>query len=285
MPKTYSELYIAARRALRGAGVEAYGLEARLIVAHAAGKTAEKLVQSMNLYTSDDVERRTGEYLARRLAGEPTAYITGEWEFYGLPMLVTRDTLIPRADTEVLVDTALALLRGRKNDARILDLCCGSGCIGCALAKELPLSRVVMADISSAALAVARQNAERNGLAVRTAFAEADAMQPPPMYLGSFDMIVCNPPYIETAEIETLDESVRLYEPHAALDGGADGLVFYRAVLNRWRGSLRLASELVFEIGETQAEDVIRLMRLAGLKGVECVKDTAGHDRVVYGRI
>ena len=285
MPKTYSELYIAARRALRDAGVEAYGLEARLIVAHAAGKTAEKLVQCMNLYTSDEVEERAGEYLARRLAGEPAAYITGEWEFYGLPMTVTRDTLIPRADTETLVDTALGLLRGRKDDARILDLCCGSGCIGCAMARELPQSRVVMADISPAALAVARENAERNGLSARTAFVEADATQPPPMRLGSFDMIVCNPPYIETAEIETLDESVRLYEPRAALDGGADGLMFYRAVLNRWKGLLRIASDLVFEIGETQAEDVIRLMRLAGFKGVGCVKDAAGHDRVVYGRI
>lgn len=285
MPKTYSELYIGVRRALRDAGVEAYGLEARLIVAHAAGKPAEKLVQSMNLYTSDEVERRTDEYLSRRLAGEPAAYITGEWEFYGLPMRVTRDTLIPRADTEVLVDTALGLLRGRKDDARILDLCCGSGCIGCALAKALPQSRVVMADISPAALEVARSNAESNGLGGRFQCVEADAMLQPPVLLGSFDMIVCNPPYIETAEIETLDGSVRCYEPRAALDGGADGLDFYRSVLSRWKSLLRIASEIVFEIGETQAEDVIRLMRLAGFKSVECVKDTAGLDRVVYGRI
>jgi release factor glutamine methyltransferase len=285
MPKTYSQLYIDIRRQLRSAGVEAYGLEARLIVAHAAGKSMEKLLQDMTLYTSHQVSELAEEYLARRLAGEPVAYITGSWEFYGLPMIINPDVLIPRSDTEVLVESAVSLLRGRKNDARILDLCTGSGCIGCAMAHELPASRLVMVDKSTKALSVARKNVHLNGFDGRAVCVEADVMEPPPLRLGSFDMIVCNPPYIETDVIPTLDVSVKDYEPLWALDGGADGLDFYRAVLERWKCLLRVASYMVFEVGETQAEDVIKLMRLAGFKGVESVKDTAGIDRVVLGRI
>ena len=285
MPKTYSGLYIDIRRRLRDAGVEAYSLEARLIVAHAADKTPAKLLQDMSLYTSDAVADRAEAYLQRRLAGEPVAYITGSWEFYGLPLEITPDVLIPRADTEVLVDTALGLLKGRKNDARILDLCTGSGCIGCALAHALPASRAVLIDKSAPALEVAKRNVLSNGLSGRVLCVEADVMAPPPVRLGSFDILVCNPPYIETDVIPTLEVSVKDYEPHSALDGGADGLDFYRAVLGRWKDLLRSSSYLVFEVGETQADDVMRQMWLAGFKGVEVVQDTAGHDRVVYGRV
>lgn len=285
MSKTYSELYIDIRRRLRDSGIEAYSLEARLIVSHAAGKTPAKLLQDMPLYTSDQVTAQAEEYLARRLAGEPVAYITGGWEFYGLPMEITPDVLIPRADTEVLVETAVSLLLGKKNDARILDLCAGSGCIGCALAHTLPASRAVLVDKSAKALGIAHRNIRLNGLEGRVLCVEADVTRQPPLRLGSFDIIVCNPPYIETDVIPTLDVSVRDYEPVWALDGGKDGLDFYRAVLARWKDLLRTASYLVFEVGETQAEAVIKLMRLNGFKGVETVKDTAGIDRVVLGRI
>ena len=284
MPKTYSELYIDIRKRLRQAGVEAYSLEARLIVAHAAGKTPEKLLQELPLYTSHEVAERAESYFQRRMAGEPVAYITGSWEFYGLPMEITPDVLIPRMDTEVLAETAISLLQGRKNDARVLDLCTGSGCIGCAVAHALPASRAVLVDKSEAALAVAKRNVALNRLEERVVCVEADVTQAPPVRLGSFDMIVCNPPYIASGEIPTLDISVRDYEPLSALDGGADGLDFYRAVLDRWKGLLRTASYLVFEVGENQADDVIRLLYLAGCKGVETVKDTAGIERVVYGR-
>ena len=284
MPKTYNALYIDIRKRLRDAGVEAHSLEARLILSHAADKTTAALMRDMSLYTSDAVADKCEEYLARRLAGEPVAYITGSWEFYGLPMKVSRDVLIPRSDTEVLVETAVRLLNGRKNDARILDLCTGSGCIGCALAHELPASRVVMIDKSPMALRVAKDNAQMNGLSARAICIEADVMQPPPLRLGSFDMIVCNPPYIETGVIPALDSSVKDYEPHMALDGGEDGLDFYHAVLKQWSPLLRTASYMVFEVGETQADDVSRLMWLNGMKGVETVKDTAGIERVVIAR-
>lgn len=285
MPKTYSQLYIDIRRRLRDAGIEAYSLEARLMVAHAADKSPAKLLQDLSLYTSDRVSALAESFLARRLAGEPVAYITGSWEFYGLPMEITRDVLIPRSDTEVLVDTALAVLRGRKNDARVLDLCTGSGCVGCAIAQALPASRVVLIDKSPEAVRLAKRNAALNGLDDRVLCVEADINEPPPLRLGSFDMIVCNPPYIPTQEIPALDASVRDYEPVWALDGGSDGLDFYRAALSRWKDLLRTASHLAFEVGESQAEDVVKLMRLSGFKGVEKSLDTAGIERVVFGRI
>lgn len=285
MPKTYSQLYIDVRKKLRESGIEAYSLEARLIVAHASGKLPAKLLQDMQLYSSTAVEQKAMESLERRLNGEPVAYITGSWEFYGLPMEINRDVLIPRADTEVLVETAVSLLKGKKNDARILDLCTGSGCIGCALAHELPASRAVLADISSNALRLAQRNIQLNNLSGRIICVEADVLAPPPIRLGSFDMIVSNPPYIATDEIETLDRSVKDYEPVIALDGGPDGLDFYRVILGTWKELLRTAGHMVFEVGETQAEEVMKLMMLNGFKGVSSVKDTAGIDRVVYGRI
>ena len=285
MPKTNGEIYIDIRRRLRDAGVEAYSLEARLIVAHAAGKDPAKLLRDMSLYSSGEVEKTALGYLERRLAGEPVAYITGNWEFYGLPMEITRDVLIPRMDTEVLVEAAVALVRDRINDARVLDLCTGSGCVGCAIAHALPASRVVLLDKSPEALEVAKRNISRNGLEGRVVCVEGDLKKNPPLRLGSFDLIVCNPPYIETDMIPRLDTSVKDYEPTWALDGGRDGLDFYRAVLKDWKGLLRTASYLVFEVGDTQAEEVVKLMRLSGFKGMERVMDTAGIDRVVYGRI
>lgn len=136
--KTYNDIYLETRNALRASGIEGYTLEARLLVATAAGKSVAELLRDINLYTTAAIDAEVQELTRRRLAGEPVAYITGAWEFYGLPMKVTPDVLIPRMDTELLVTTAKELLLGRKMDARILDLCCGSGCIACALGHELP---------------------------------------------------------------------------------------------------------------------------------------------------
>ena len=162
--KTYNDIYLAARNILRQYGVEGYNLEAKLLVARAADKTLPQLLRDINLYTTDAVEDTVLDYTARRLRGEPVAYITGTWEFYGLPMTITNDVLIPRMDTEVLVDAAKALLTGHKMDARILDLCCGSGCITCALGHELPATKLVAVDISASALEVCRKNVAMNRL-------------------------------------------------------------------------------------------------------------------------
>ena len=283
--KTYNDIYLAARSLLRQCGVENYNLEARLLVAQAAGKTTAELLRDMSLYTTDAVENRVLDYTRRRLQGEPVAYITGSWEFYGLPMKVTQDVLIPRMDTELLVDTAKEILTGRKMDARILDLCCGSGCIACALAHEFPAAKVLAVDISASALDVCRFNAAQNRLGSRVLCMQADATVSPPMGIGKFDMIVSNPPYIESAEILALDSSVRDYEPIWALDGGEDGLRFYKGILKYWKAVLRPGGFLLFEVGEGQAETVKEMLLSAGFDAADTRKDTLGVDRVVLGRM
>lgn len=285
MPRTYSEMYIALRNRLRDAGIEAAALEARLIAATAAGKSTEKLLRDMRYYATDEVERRAEEMVQRRLAGEPVAYITGVWEFRGLPMEVSRDVLIPRIDTEVLAETAIKYLKDTgRLDARVLDLCSGTGCIGCAIAAELPRVRVVLADVSAAAMDISRRNVERNGLGGRVSFLPADVMKLPPLMTGSFDLVVSNPPYIPTVEIMTLDPSVRDYEPVWALDGGEDGLDFYRAILKNWASVIRQGGELMFEVGEDQAERVKDLMRMAGLREARSFPDTQNIQRVVAAK-
>lgn len=282
MPRTYSEMYISLRNRLRDAGIEAAALEARLIAASAAGKSTEKLLRDMRFYATDEVEKRAEAMVRRRLAGEPVAYITGVWEFRGLPMEVSRDVLIPRVDTEVLAETAIKYLKDTgRLDARVLDLCSGTGCIGCAIAAELPRVRVVLSDVSPEAMEISRRNVSRNGLDGRISFLPADVMKLPPLMTGSFDLVVSNPPYIPTVEIMTLDPSVRDYEPVWALDGGEDGLDFYRAILKNWHGVIRQGGELMFEVGEEQAERVKDLMRMAGLREARSVLDTRGVERVV----
>ena len=285
MSKTYNDLYIDVRNALREDGSPFPAAEARILVACAAGKTTEKLVRDFRLYVTDELAEKVTELLRRRLGGEPVAYITGEWEFMGLPMEVSPAVLIPRIDTETLAQTAIDYLTGRKMDARVLDLCSGSGCIGCAIAAALPQSRVTLCDISPEAMVLARRNVERNGLQGRVSYLEADVTAPPPLMIGSFDLVVSNPPYIPTIEILTLDPSVRDYEPVWALDGGEDGLDFYRIITKNWRGVVRSGGALMFEVGEEQAERVKDLMRLGGFHDAEAVRDTRGVDRVVTARL
>lgn len=284
MPKTYNELYLALRQRLRDAGVDAHALEARLLVAGAAGKTPEKLLQDLQLYASDEIAQRVDALAARRLAGEPAAYLVGRWGFYGLDFAVTPDVLIPRMDTEVLVDCALTRLRGKTELARVLDLCTGSGCIGCAIAHALPESRAVLADVSAPALAVARENIAALGLAGRVEAELLDVRRDPPRALGSFDMIVSNPPYIRDDEMPELDASVRDYEPALSLAAGPDGLDFYRAIAEKWTPLLRLGGWMLLEVGEGQAPDVTALLRRAGLRSLGTARDTAGTERVVFGR-
>lgn len=284
MPKTYNDIYFVVRNKLRESGVEAYGLEARTLLAAAAGKTTEQLLRDMYLYTSSEIETRTEEMLERRLKGEPLAYIAGSWEFYGLPFTVTPDVLIPRIDTEVLVACVVRAIRAFGMKGRVLDLCCGSGCIACAVASELPAARVVAADISLPALDIARKNIKDNKLASRIITIHADAKTWPPMSIGSFDIIASNPPYIASEEILTLDSSVRDHEPLGALDGGTDGLDFYRAIIKYWTITLRPNGMMMFEVGEGQADAVKKMLLGAGYVAVQTVKDTLGVERVVIGK-
>lgn len=283
--KTYNELYINTRSTLKRSGIEAYALEARVLVASAAGKTVQELLRDLSLYTTSQVEEQVNAYTARRLAGEPVAYITGDWEFYGLPMKVTKDVLIPRSDTELLVDLVKQALTGYKMDARVLDLCCGSGCITCAVGHELPATKLVAVDLSASALEICRANVNLNRLSTRVICLQADATASPPLGIGNFDVIVSNPPYIPSKEIATLDTSVKDYEPIWALDGGKDGLRFYKSIIKFWKTLLRPDGLLIFEVGEGQAEKVAELLMAAGFTSTSVHQDTRGTDRAVVGRM
>lgn len=284
MTKTYNEIYIQTRRALKEAGIEAYALEARLIVSQAAGKTQASLMRDLTLYSADGLDKKVEQYVARRLSGEPVAYITGAWEFFGVPIRVTRDVLIPRSDTEIMAEAAVALFKNRNSHPRILDLCCGSGCIGCSLAVHMPAARIIMVDKDPKALSVCRSNMMDLNLGPRVLCVEADATKTPPMLLGDFDLIVCNAPYIPTAEIETLDPSVKDHEPYHALDGGEDGLDIIRSVIRLWTRILRPGGSMMLEVGEGQAETVQELLTEAGFEKTMTLKDPGGCERIVVGR-
>ena len=282
--KTLNELYLGARRKLREAGISGYDLEARLLTAAASHRTKEQLLRDRHHYDTDgSYEAALNALIERRLKGEPIAYILGEWEFYGLPLDITPDVLIPRVDTEVLVDAALEYIRKLPKAARVLDLCTGSGCVGLAIAAHTADARVLLADISPAALRVCRRNIIRNNLIRRVTTMEIDALKSPPLLIGSFDAIVCNPPYIPSGDIAWLDESVRGYEPASALDGGEDGLLFYRGIVPKWKETLSEGGLLAFECGAGQAPAVAEILRVNGLEEIRTYKDTLGIERVVAG--
>lgn len=283
MATTYNNLYLDTRQRLREAGVEGAQLEARELLCHAAGKNREQFYRDMALYAPDPVEEKLAALVERRLAGEPVAYLIGEWEFYGLTLDVTPDVLIPRMDTEVLAERAILLARAAREGARVLDLCAGSGCVGLAVAANVPTCRVVLADVSEAALKICKGNVRRNELNARVTCVQADALQKPDAALWDFDVIACNPPYIPTGDLAGLDVSVRDYEPRSALDGGADGLDFYRAIAAQWGSALRLGGSLLFEVGINQAMDVAALLERSGFEDIQSTQDTQGIPRVVEG--
>lgn len=284
MVRTVNDLYLDTRRALKKADIESAELEARLLLCFALNCTKEQLTARMQMYAGESAQKTLQEITQRRLMGEPVAYITGFWEFCGLPIEVSRDVLIPRSDTEILVEQALLVLRNqRKADARILDLGCGSGCIGIALGHFLPGSRVTAVDISSAAVEITKRNISRNGLTRRFAALEGDMLQPPPMRMGEYDLLVSNPPYIPSGELASLDVSVKDYEPHLALGGGEDGLKYYRSIIFSWLSVLSDRGCVIMEVGEGQAEQVMELMRSQGLEDVRSAEDYYGTLRVVIG--
>ncbi len=284
MATTYNNLYLDLRRSFRLAGIEAAALEARELICHAAHKTQEQFWADINYYIPSSLQREVEELARRRLEGEPAAYLLGEWSFCGLDLDVNPTVLIPRADTEVVAEQAIRRTKEAGNMARVLDLCAGTGCIGLAVATYAPDCRAVLADYSPDAVRICRQNIRRTGRQSNVTCFQTDARDAPPRPFGQFDVIVSNPPYIPTADIETLDESVRCYEPHLALDGGEDGLDFYRVITAKWKHALRPGGWLIYEVGMGQAKDVEALLREQGFKSISSYPDTAGILRVVEGR-
>ena len=283
MPITYSDLYLDIRRQLKASGIQAATLEARELVCFGCGKTREELFRDGGLYLSREMEEHVRALVRRHLDGEPVAYIIGEWEFYGLPLDINESVLIPRVDTEVLAEAVIASLKPLPS-CRVLDLCAGSGCIGLAIAANVPGARVLLGELSEGAIRVCRQNIRRSQLSGRVSIMALNALEEPPAAVGEFDCIVSNPPYIPTGDLEDLDHSVKDFEPRMALDGGSDGYTFYQAIIRRWRKALKPGGRLWFEVGLGQADTVLRLMRTQGFGDLEILPDSQNIPRVVFGR-
>ena len=278
-----------ARRALaarfKSAAIESAELDARMLTGHVLGLDLTGLITSAQRQLTVDESTRLEDFARRRLAGEPVARILGEREFWGLPLRLSPATLVPRPDTETVVELALELLRAdgaTGRPLRIADLGTGSGAILLALLSELPTAAGFGTDISEQALQTAAANAFSAGLAQRATFIACDYASG---LAGQFDLIVSNPPYIRAADIAGLAVEVREYDPRAALDGGADGLDAYRALIPQAAGLLAPGAALVVEAGEGQSGPINGLMTLAGLAPTGAPKaDLAGIPRAVAGR-
>lgn len=261
-------------------GVEEADLEARELTAAACGLNARDTWNWKHISISEEQQKTADAFLARRQKQEPLAYILGEWDFYGNTFCVTPDVLIPRSDTEWLCDAAVQCARQMKTP-RVLDLCCGSGCIGISIALAVPDARVTALDYSQAALTVTRENAQRHALPTERFSAVHGNALIPDSIAGEFDIVVSNPPYITQQEMQELDESVSAYEPHLALFGGTDGLDFYRVMAQTPPFSLRHGGMIFLECGWKQGQQVEQLFRNADWKQTEVRCDLSGIPRIV----
>lgn len=288
MVKQYGELYQDTRRALLATeNAQDAGVLARMLLCHVSGKSQAEYLADRDLYASEKVVEGVEAGLKRLLEGEPIAYILGQWEFYGLPMHVTPHVLIPRDDTCAVAELAIKKALFLDQDPRILDLCCGSGCIGLAIASRVKDAKVTLADLSMEALAIAKENTALNKLSGRVRCVRADALKPAFPFLGKYDMIVSNPPYITGEEMKELPKSVADYEPHMALYGGEDGLDFYRSIAKNFAAALKPGGYLCFEFGDTQGDDVCRILEENGYTILERTRDYNDRERAVlaqYGR-
>jgi release factor glutamine methyltransferase len=279
---TFGEALADARDELRRSGCGSAGLDARLLLSAASGLDAVRLIAREAEAMPATVTAAFAKNIKRRLAGEPVARILGVKEFWGLPFRIDASTLTPRPETEILVEAVIGAVPRQDRATKICDLGTGSGAIVVALLTELPEATAVAMDISASALEVARANAERHGVADRIRFRRGDFSEAPK---EGFDVVVANPPYIRTSDIESLDVGVRDHDPRIALDGGPDGLAAHRAILERIDSLLRPGGIAAFEVGLGQGDSVIALCRNAGLTGLKLMPDLAGIGRVVLAAL
>ena len=288
MVKKFSQLYLEARRAfMEIEDQQTASLLARNLLCYVSGKSQEQILADREKYACEATCEAMESAVNRIVAGEPLAYVLGEWEFYGMTLYVDPNVLIPRDDTCAVA--ALAIKKGLflDQEPRVLDLCTGSGCIGLAVANRVKDAKVTLADISREALAVAKKNIARHKLTGRVSCVQADALAEPSAFLGKFDMIVSNPPYVTTKDMDELPGSVKDYEPHLALHGGEDGLTFYRSIVKNYTKALKPGGYLCFEFGMGQGDDVCAILEKNGYTILERSRDYNDRERAViaqYGR-
>ncbi|HIZ16353.1 MAG TPA: peptide chain release factor N(5)-glutamine methyltransferase [Firmicutes bacterium] len=279
---TLHQIRDVAETRLKAAGIESYKRETRLIITEYTGLSGADIILKPEEELETNIEEKIISAVKRRTDGEPLQYILGWWEFYGLRIEVCPGVLIPRPETELLADMAIKKASQREQ-AKILDLCCGSGCIAAAVAKHLKSASVFAADLYDVPLKMTKYNAKINDVKVNVV--RADALGIPPEELGTgFDIIVSNPPYIPSRDILSLQREVQ-HEPESALNGGEDGLDFYRSICKNYSRLLHLGGILAFEVGINQAHSVSDMLKISGFSDISCIADYAGIDRVVYGTL
>lgn len=280
---TIHELVAGARQRLRAAGIggDEADLDARLLAEHLLRWDAVRYFADGGIDAPADFHQQYAAAIGRRVHREPVAYITGTQEFWGLAFAVTPAVLIPRPETELIVEAVVEITADRRTPARIADACTGSGCLAVAVACERADARVIATDLSVAALEIAHDNARRHGVAERVETAQTDVLVG---IDGPFDVVMSNPPYVPEADLATLQPEVVQYEPRLALAAGTDGLEVIRTLVTQAQGVLSPAGWLVFEFGFGQAEPVAKLVTSAGLELVELRNDLQGIPRTAVAR-
>ena len=285
MVKKLSDLYLQARRTLMTQeDAQSAGLMARNLLAHITGKTQEQVIADRDMYAGDEVCNALEQAVDRVLRGEPLAYILGQWDFYGMTLFVDKNVLIPRDDTCAVTELAIKRALFLDTNPRILDLCTGSGCIGLAIASRVKDAKVTLGDYSKEALAVAKKNVTAQKLSGRVSCLQVDALKEPAAFLGKFDMIVSNPPYITSQEMTELPASVKDFEPELALHGGVDGLDFYRAITKNFRAALKPDGYLCYEFGMGQGDAVCAILEENGYTILERSRDYNEIERAVIAQ-
>lgn len=285
MVKQISELYREARRAFAMQEDDNYAaFLARNLLCHVTGKTQEQVLADKDLFVGDEICEAMSYAVQRVLNGEPLAYVLGQWDFYGMTLQVDKNVLIPRDDTCAVTALAIRQALFLDSNPRVLDLCTGSGCIGLAVAKRVKDAKVTLADISKEALAVAKKNVTQQKLSARVSCVQADALKPAAPFLGKFDLIISNPPYITTSEMDELPISVKNYEPHLALHGGSDGLDFYRAIAKNFAEALKPGGYLCLEFGMGQGNQVCEILEENGYTILERSRDYNDRERAVLAQ-
>lgn len=279
--RTIGDSFAWAVRQLNAAGIGHARLDARVLLEAALERRGGAILAWRELPLSDAQWRRFAADIGRRTAREPLARILGEKEFWGLSFRVDRHTLVPRPDSETLVEAALAAFPQRNDEASVLDFGTGSGCLLLAVLAERPRFTGIGIDAAPGAVAIAQQNARRLGLSERAAFVAADWGAP---LTGSHRLILSNPPYIPDGEIITLDQEVKGFDPHLALAGGEDGMTAFAAMARSAARLLATDGRLIVEIGATQAAAARRCLAEAGLEAVDIRQDLSGRDRCVIAR-
>lgn len=279
--KTVSQILLEAKKSLKQSGAVSYALDAELLLMHILNFTKTQLFTKDIVALTKEQQEKYEFLIEERKRGVPVQYLLGECEFMGLPFYVNESVLIPRADTEILVETVLEYHQ-KETFQTVLDIGTGTGCIAVSIAHYTNM-QVYAVDINEKALKTAQKNAKKNHVTIE--FIKSNLFSNfPESFYHTFDVIVSNPPYICTEEIETLMTEVKDFEPRLALDGGEDGLFFYHEIVKQSQKFLKENGYLFFEIGCEQAEQVKDIMDLNGFENIEIRKDLAGLDRVIVGR-